>query len=567
MDGDNDNGSFLETSISSDLALKIIQYLNVVDSGRLACVSQRYCYLVHQYRRLRGPELATTSSASMDFSSNPMGSLVNDCKDKIQTKPNLVLHFSTPTVSDELSKKLAVSFGDETVGLGAVSCNEIQVYEPGPDKGSMGKLDDQSSSSLMAMNFPGATVLPFSIRGTPSEINFDFLEHRLRYHNPTNDDNFWKAMILYATGSSSDEVTMKMQSFMPRAVIVGGVCDEGYVSVPRFSREELASMSVKQLRFVWKKYATLLTQEQRQATIVEKSDLVNQVYEGLNGVTHYEYIGFESVFGVLLGGDVPVRSVVSRGVHSVLNNNGPPRPFSDLVVESVIFSKSGFFGEDGPPVHLIRSIRDRASNAVLSPMEVIRKYLSSTPRSAQFLGLKRPGHDGFELSYMNNLAMQLDTFVVAADGSEASEVSLEGAELDFFKLNGTACTEDMDRTMAKLRDQTSHEQILGALMYTCSGRGPSPDGLIKETMSDATRFAKVFPDVPCLGFYANGEFGPVALAGNEDVFQIGRAMHQGFTAVFALFIVPVKDGPDTYNLDDSIDNVRQFIREELHASE
>ena len=64
-------------------------------------------------------------------------------------------------------------------------------------------------------------------------------------------------------------------------------------------------------------------------------------------------------------------------------------------------------------------------------------------------------------------------------------------------------------------------------MYTCCARGPTQSGLIPESMSDATRFAKVFPDVPCLGFYANGEFGPMALAGNENVFQSGRSAHQG----------------------------------------
>ena len=127
---------------------------------------------------------------------------------------------------------------------------------------------------------------------------------------------------------------------------------------------------------------------------------------------------------------------------------------------------------------------------------------------------------------MNNLVEQINMFVVVTDGSEASEESLKGAELDFFTLNGKACMEDMDRTMVKLSEQTKGEEILGALMYTCCGRGPKP-GLIPERMSDATRFANVFPNVPCLGFYANGEFGPLALAGNEDVFQVGRSTHQG----------------------------------------
>jgi len=534
MSCEGDNSSFLEASISSDLALRIIQYLNVVDSGRLACVSQRYYYLVRQYRRLRGPELATTSSSSVGarcVGAESTRLIVEDCKRKIQTKPNLVLHFSATTVTNEMTKKL--SFGSETVGLGVVSPSEIQVYHPGRN-GSKGQLDDESHSSLMTMNFPGAAVLPFSLRGSYSDKDFDFLEKRLNYHNKSDDDKFWKALIMYSTGITTDELIVRMQEVMPNAVIVGGVSNEGHVSIPKFSKEELGSMGIKQLRYLSKKY---MPKEQK-AGMVEKSDLVDFIFDTLttknsavdNSGSH-EIIGFDSVFGVFLGGDVPVRSVVSRGVHSVLNNNGPPRPFSDLVVHEVQLSKPGtdhyFFGEGGPTVHLIRKVRDKTSGIVYSPMEVIEKYLSSNLHMAQFLGLKRIEEDGFELSHMNNLAMQLDTFVVVADGSTASEESLQGAEMDFFSLSGKACMEDMDLTMLKLREQTEGEEILGALMYTCSGRGPSQAGLIPERMSDATRFAKVFPNVPCLGFYANGEFGPVALAGNESVFQIGRSMQQG----------------------------------------
>ena len=95
-------------------------------------------------------------------------------------------------------------------------------------------------------------------------------------------------------------------------------------------------------------------------------------------------------------------------------------------------------------------------------------------------------------------------------------------------------------------------------MFSCNGRGPESGGLIQETMADATRFAKIFPDVPCLGFYAGGEIGPLALAGKQNVFQKGKAAVQGFTAVFCLFIVPVVERRN-YNLDDSPEAVRQFV--------
>lgn len=191
------------------------------------------------------------------------------------------------------------------------------------------------------------------------------------------------------------------------------------------------------------------------------------------------------------------------------------------------------------------------------------KGIYHNPGESAYIGIKRPGQDGFELSPLTNTVNIMDAFVIDTHGWEASNETLLNAEVDFFSLNGTACMEDMDRTMRKLKEQTTDcgEKLLGALMYTCSGRGPCAGSLIPESMSDAKRFAKVFPDVPCLGFYAGGEYGPVALAGNKNVFQIGRALQQGFTAVFAVFIMPIKEARISYNLDDSFENVQLFVKE------
>ena len=506
--------SFLETSISPDLGLKIIQYLNVIDSGRLAEVSQRYYYLVHQYRRLRGPELVTVRSDGRDLQD-----MVDDMKQKTQSQPNLVLHFCA--VGDILP---ACSFADKTVTLGVMSPQEIQVFR---DNEGDFELNSSEKNAIMAMNFPGAKVLPFSIEGDPSALDFDFLERRLKYHNKSGDDKYWKGLILYANGGATEEVITRMQKFMPNAVIVGGVCATGHVSIPQFEKEELASMSIKHLRYLSNLYIPPNHVNPRR--IVEKSDLVNQLFEKLQKYPTFVAARPDTVFGVILGGDVPIRSVVSRGVHSILNNNGPPRSFSDLVVHETEFVKPGMegylFNDEGPPVHYITKIKDKTDGKLYEPMQVFNRI--SMDSSPQFLGLKRKECDGFELSEMNNLITHLNFFVVISDGSESSEESLLGAEMDFFALSGKACMEDMDRTMLMLREQTQNEEILGAVMYTCCARGPTPSGLIPERMSDALRFAKVFPDVPCLGFYANGEFGPMALAGNENVFQSGKSAHQG----------------------------------------
>merc|ERR1711971_1119540 len=111
-------------------------------------------------------------------------------------------------------------------------------------------------------------------------------------------------------------------------------------------------------------------------------------------------------------------------------------------------------------------------------------------RQAHFWGFKRPGEDGFKLSHVNSLTRELNAFVIVAEESEDSRESLLGAEMDFFFMDGRSCQEGMDRTMRKLKEQIAGEEILGALMYSCNGRGPSARGMIEEEMSDAKRFAE-----------------------------------------------------------------------------
>ena len=139
---------------------------------------------------------------------------------------------------------------------------------------------------------------------------------------------------------------------------------------------------------------------------------------------------------------------------------------------------------------------------------------------------------------------------------------------------------DMELTMTQLAQQTASETVLGAVMFSCSGRGPTAGFLMTEEMADARRFANAFSSstenngarpstssVPCCGFYAAGEIGPMAIAGRRRAcFQQGKTALQGFTAVFALFIAPVFDLSKKrleHDLDDSQQSVEAFVRSRL----
>jgi len=611
---DASGGNLIEDMISSDLALRFIRYLNVADSGRLACSSQRFYYLVHQFRRLKGPEIVTTTArtAAAELEMTTPGertvcverisrAMLKKCKQKLQGKPNLVFGFSAKTdFAEGMKKELLFPHApnnSETVSLHAVAYGGIQAIQPASSQGLQAQqpeLDCECEASLMAMNFPGATILPFAFSDQADEDDLDFLEQRLRYHsglnnggnnnnnNNNNDDgSFWKGMILYAVGGgvvTTDSITRRMQMIAPNAVIVGGVCGEGYVSMPTYTKAELCRMSERQLQYALRRccydsalHGHLIPKATEEGNSISKSELVDLVHSALEKeaiVTrdaHQSTCGVaeSGIFGVVLGGDVPIRSTVSRGVQSVLNNDGPPRSFSNLVVHEAHVANPGggdSLSDVDPSFIHITTLRDQITGELHSPIDILGKYLPF-----DFLGIKRRNSDGFQLSALNQLIETLGVFAILRDGFEGEMESVRGAEVDFFCLRGKACMDDMDRTMRQLQQQTEGKEILGALMYTCNGRGPEASYFIPEAMSDAKRFARAFPDVPCLGFYAGGEFGPVAMAGSQNVFKTGRAALQGFTAVFALFIVPIRSADTTCDFEDSIENVRRFVRDRLQS--
>lgn len=208
--------------------------------------------------------------------------------------------------------------------------------------------------------------------------------------------------------------------------------------------------------------------------------------------------------------------------------------------------------------------------------------IRSRAARAQFVGLKRrinhddDASDRFEMDHFNaQHSLMSQSYVIMTDGSPKQTQSLEGSEVDLYAMTqGKASLDDVDRTVSKLKEQTQQETILGAIMFSCNGRGPSANSMLTESMGDNRRFAKDFPNVPCVGFYAGGEIGPKALAGNETcVFQKGNAAIQGFTAVFVLFIVPKIDHNnknDKKNMllfvDDRKENVMSFVQRRLASS-
>jgi len=555
----------------SDLLLQVIQFLNVHDADRLALQSRRFFYLVQHYRRMRGPQLVAESSAY----SGGVGRTVNrsakeTCRkavEKLQSPPNLCLAFGTR--QSPLSNCLVNYVHKDTVILGSTSPSiEVGVNR----RASAPRQHTHSALMLLAGLSEHTTVRPFCLDGDDEDDDLNDVEFFSDEDNKT-----WKMFIIYACGSGAEVVEIQakaLQSRFPNATIVGGICSSAYVSVP------LDTNTLRTEEDYYNRYTSAALLELNRdmggpppRDGLPKRELARHVHTvALN--TKYVTRRIENgICGVALAGDVPVKSVVSRGVRSLLtssssddedDSNGIPRPQTSLYVHQADTVRPGdpayiFRGDnDLPAYHLIRRVRDQETGKEYSVQDLVSRY-----GFPDFLGLRLPDHDGFILESPHPASHHLNAWLVI-NGDDVE--TLVGHNLDLYDLSGTACMKDMETCMGKLLEQTAGETVLGALMFSCNGRGPMAGQLLTEDQADAKRFARVFPTVPLLGFYAAGEIGPRAVVGRQQsVFQQGHACLQGFTAVFSLFIVPKVDLA-SMRLDDSEESINAFLRSRFGAA-
>ena len=97
-----------------------------------------------------------------------------------------------------------------------------------------------------------------------------------------------------------------------------------------------------------------------------------------------------------------------------------------------------------------------------------------------------------------------------------------GQTFQFQFRDAQAADDDLRTRLRDLRDSLEpEEEVLGALLCSCNGRGR---GLFGEPDHDAGAIAEAFGPVPTAGFFCNGEIGPVG----------GQNYLHGFTASIAL---------------------------------
>ena len=98
----------------------------------------------------------------------------------------------------------------------------------------------------------------------------------------------------------------------------------------------------------------------------------------------------------------------------------------------------------------------------------------------------------------------------------------QGQTVQFHLRDAQTSMDDLDHILTSYRSRAGHDQVAGALLFSCLGRG---EFLYGRRNHDTQSFQQKMGPIPVSGFFCSGEIGPVA----------GTTYLHGYTSCFALF--------------------------------
>ena len=204
--------------------------------------------------------------------------------------------------------------------------------------------------------------------------------------------------------------------------------------------------------------------------------------------------------GLALDGNITVDTVVAQGCRPIGSPMRISKSDRNMLVEL-----------DGqPPMEVLRNMfetlpeRDRGLLQNSLFLGVVMDELIDSPVQGDFLIRNVVGMDQ------------------ATGGLAIGEMLKEGQLVQFHLRDAETSTDDLQAVLTRYADEHRENDIPGALLFSCLGRGQY---LYGKPNHDTDLFRDKLGDVPLGGFFCNGEIGPVS----------GTTFLHGYTSSFGLF--------------------------------
>ena len=163
-----------------------------------------------------------------------------------------------------------------------------------------------------------------------------------------------------------------------------------------------------------------------------------------------------------------------------------------------------------------------------APMAVLRNLYQEVPKRDQEL-LGNSLFLGVVMDELIDNPVQGDFLIRNVVGMDQStgglaigEMLKEGQLVQFHLRDAETSTDDLQAVLGRYADEHRENDIPGALLFSCLGRGQF---LFGKPNHDTDLFREMLGDVPLGGFFCNGEIGPVS----------GTTFLHGYTSSFGLF--------------------------------
>ncbi len=222
--------------------------------------------------------------------------------------------------------------------------------------------------------------------------------------------------------------------------------------------------------------------------------------QGGNALFLDEQVLRSGVIGLALDGNIVVDTVVAQGCRPI----GQPMRISKSERNMLLEL------EGKPPMQILRSMfeelpeRDRELLGHSLFLGVVMDELIENPVQGDFL-------------IRNVVGMDQKT-----GGLAIGDMLNEGQLVQFHLRDAETSTDDLKAVLSRYADQNRENDIPGALLFSCLGRGQY---LYGRANHDTDLFREKLGAVPLGGFFCNGEIGPVS----------GTTFLHGYTSSFGLF--------------------------------